>query len=237
MNPRAWIFSLLTAVVLFGAALVFAYLLLWGMENHKASVKPYAFMIFGAVSLLIIIAAAVFAGAMSGWAAGRLFPSSGAGSLLLSLGASVLAVIVGFVSMFITVPTILSYFDDPIPRFSSFMRVQFPEKTDVIFHRNESGDIWNHKLIVKLDRIGWEEFRHNDTFAPDPLNLTWTEESESLRDWQTFVNAEDEAHVYRWMNHNESQILKVLARQAGDDEIYVYMYLLRNTEKGMQLQP
>lgn len=230
MNRITWIFSLLTALILTIAALISAFFLMWGMENYKASVKPYAYVLFGVLSFLII-AAAAFAGPASGWAAQKMFPNSNAAGIFTGLIACVLAVAVGVAALFITMPAVLGIFRDPLPHLSTSMKVKFPAKTGVVFDKSTSGAIWNDKLIIRLDADGWEEFRRNEIFQPNELKITRAGENENLRDWRTFENAETEAQIYRWTHYNEPRILKVLARQAGDDQIYVYLYLLRNAKQ------
>jgi len=229
MNAKSWMFSLFTGIVLIVAALVSAFFLMWGMMHFKTSVKPYAYALFGVLSFLIIIIAAAFAGPISSWAAKKLFPNYGGAEFTLCLIASLLAIIIGGAALFITMPMVLAIFNDPLPHQASMMRVRFPEKTRVVFSKSEGGAIWNEKLIVKLDADGWEEFHRNATFQTNELKITSTNGKETnFRDWRTFEIAENKAQNYRWINHAEPALLKVLALRADDGQVYVYLYLIRN---------
>ena len=232
MDAKSWIFSLFTGLVLTAAALVNAFLLMWGMMHYKTSVKPYAYALFGVSSLIIIFIATAFAGPVSGWAAKKLFPKAEWAGVLAGITASVLAIVIGGAALFVASATVLSVFRDPLPRLGSAMHVQFPKKTSVVFERQgklgESS--WTDELIVKLDADGWEEFRRSPLFQTQELRIARADDKRNLDDWQTFKNAENQAQSYRWTNHTEPTILKVLARRA-DEQIYVYLYLIRNAKE------
>ena len=116
MNAISWIFSLLTGLVLTVATLVHAFILMWGMENFKTSVKPYAYALFGALSLVIIVIATAVAGPISLWAAKKWYPNdSGAGFLICLIGG-ILAIVVGIGALFVSAPLVLAIFDDPLPQ-------------------------------------------------------------------------------------------------------------------------
>ena len=230
MNAISWVFSLLTGLILIVAALVDAFILMWGMENFKTSVKPYAYALFGILSLIIIVIATAVAGPISLWAAKKMYPNdSGAGFLICVLGG-ILAIVVGFGALFVSAPLVLAIFDDPLPKIGSMMRLKFPEKTRVIYHRDQNTQTYDTKLIVKLDEPGWEEFRRNSLFQTQELRIARADNAQNPRSWRTFEIAESQAQSYRWVNITEPALLKVLARRTDDGQIYVYLFLQRNVK-------
>ena len=228
MNAKTWIFSSLTSLVLIGFALLFGFILMWGMMHYKTSVKPYAYALFGVLSLLIIVFASLFAGPLSSWAAKRLFPSSPKAEFLVRLAATILAIFIGAASLLIASSVTLAAFDDPLPREGSMMRVRFPEGTRIIHRSNKNSQTYDTKLIIRLDAAGWEEFRKNDLFRPGGLEIANAPQAHDLRDWNAFENAKVGAQEYRWTNHTEPAQLKVLALRDDDGRVYVYLYLIRN---------
>ena len=221
MNAKSWIFSIITGLILTAAALVSAFILMWGMENHKASVKPYAYLLFAVLSLVIIVAAVLFAGPISGWAARKFFPGSGEPEIVFNLIAAILAVGGGGLALLMATGATAAIFDDPLPGAASGMRVSFPEKTKVVFHKNPA---WEEKLIVRFDETGWEKFRRSEAFQIEPLKIAAAENDENPSDWQTFEANKNRAQTYRWLNHGEPNRLRVLARRRADGQIYVYLY-------------
>lgn len=221
MDAKSWIFSIFTGLVLTVVALIHAFFLMWGMENYRVSVKPYAYALFGVLSLIIIAAAAVFAGPLSSWAARKMFSGSETARYVLCIVASVLAIIIGTAALFITMPSVLAIFDDPLPRAAGAMRVDLPDNTQAVFSEDRS---WKSKLIVKLDADGWEKFRRSELFQTQPLKISPADKTESPRDWQTFETNKNAAQSYRWANNGEPNLLQVLARSGGDGQIYVYLY-------------
>ena len=228
MNAKPWIFSLLTLVALVGIALFFAFILMWGMMHYKESVKPYAYALYGALSFVIILAAAVFAGPLSSWAAKKLFPGSGSAELFVCIAAAVLAVFIGSAALFIASTGTLAAFDDPLPREGSMMRVKFPEGTSIVHRSNQNSQTYDTRLIVRLDAAGWEEFQKNDLFRSEGLRAARAEPGQDLRSWNAFEKAAADAQEYRWTNHNEPALLRVLALRSDKGQVYVYLYLIRN---------
>jgi hypothetical protein len=230
MNAISWIFSLLTGLVLTVAALIHAFILMWGMENFKTSVKPYAYALFGALSLVIIVIATAVAGPISLWAAKKMFPNdSGAGFLICLLGG-ILAIVVGIGALFVSAPLVLAIFDDPLPQLGFMMRLKFPEKTKIVYNRDQNTQSYDTKLIVKLDEAGWEEFRRNSLFQTQELRIVSADNAQNPRSWRTFEIAESQAQSYRWVNHADQVLLKVLARRTEDGQIYVYLFLQRGVK-------
>lgn len=228
MNARPWILSSLTSLVLIGFALFFGFILMWGMMHYKTSVKPYAYALFGVLSFLIIIIAGLFAGPLVNWAAKRMFPNSPTAETLVCLAAAVLAVLVGAAALLIASSATLAAFDDPLPRDGSMMHVRFPEGTTIIHRSDQNTQTYDTKLIVRMTAAGWEEFRNNALFQPEGLDINNAPQRQDLRNWSVFENAGIEPQEYRWTNHNEPALLKVLALRDDDGRAYVYLYLLRN---------
>jgi hypothetical protein len=229
MNAKSWVFSLITVLVLTVAALVHAFILMWGMENFQTSVKPYAYALYGVLSVIIIIIAAVIAGPISNWAAKRMYSNADGAGFLIYLIGGFLAIVVGIGALFVSMPLVLAIFDDPLPQAGSMMRVRFPEKTKVVYHKNQNTQTYDTKLIVKLDESGREEFRRNSLFQTQELRIV-PDNTQSPRYWQTFEIAESQAQSYRWVNITEPALLKVLARRIDDGQIYVYLFLQRNVK-------
>lgn len=230
MNAISWVFSLITGLVLTVSALFNAFLLMWGMENFKSSVKPYAYALYGILSLVIIVIATAIAGPISNWAAKKMYPNGGGAGLLICLIGGFLAIVVGFGALFVSAPLVLAIFDDPLPQVGGLMRLKFPEKTRVVYHSDQNTQTYDTKLIVKLDESGWEEFRRNSLFQTQELRITRADKAQYPRSWRTFEIAESQAQSYRWVNISEPALLKVLARRTDDGQIYVYLFLQRNVK-------
>lgn len=230
MNAISWVFSLLTGLVLTVSALIYAFILMWAMENFKTSVKPYAYALFGILSLVIIVIATAVAGPISLWAAKKWYPNDSRSGFLICLLGGIVAIVVGFGALFVSAPLVLAIFDDPLPQAGGMMRLKFPEKTRVVYHSEQNTQTYDTKLIVKLDEPGWEEFRRNSLFQTQELRIARADNAQYPRSWRTFEIAESQAQSYRWVNITEPVLLKVLARRTDDGQIYVYLFLQRNVK-------
>jgi hypothetical protein len=230
MNAISWVFSLLTGLILIVAALVDAFILMWGMENFKTSVKPYAYALFGILSLVIIVIATAVSGPISLWAAKKWYPNDSRSGFLICLLGGIVAIVIGFWALFVSAPLVLAIFDDPLPQAGGMMRLKFPEKTRVVYHSEQNTQTYDTKLIVKLDEPGWEEFRRNSLFQTQELRIVSADKAQNPRSWRTFEIAESQAQNYRWVNISEPVLLKALARRTDDGQIYVYLFLQRNVK-------